>query len=180
MYATPARLVLSVRSLRPRNRAAAATSRPRSLRASCNFEANPQEIASGQRFFWRPAKRKTLRFLQRNGCKPACGHRFCGAATGWYRFLFWKGPLLTMGTARAFVHPFFLFFALSSPPFPREISCPKTPLSGTSNPLLSSRGKGNLHGFWGRSGRGCPTGKKENPFFSGAREKSRRELEGVS
>ena len=47
--------------------------RPWSLRASYDFEAN------------RPAKRKILRFLQRNGCKPACGHRcHCDFAT---RFL---------------------------------------------------------------------------------------------
>ena len=35
-------------------------------RFSCDFEANSKN---------RPAKRKTLRFLQRNGCEPACGHR---------------------------------------------------------------------------------------------------------
>ena len=57
-------------SLRPQNRAAAATCG----RGRCELPAIS---------LLRPAKRKTLRFLQRNGCEPACGHRghcdFCAA-----------------------------------------------------------------------------------------------------
>ena len=44
-----------------------------SLRVSCDFEANPKKrwrLAT----FLRPAKRKTLQFLQRNGCESTCGH----------------------------------------------------------------------------------------------------------
>ena len=53
--------------------------RPWSLRTSCEFEANPKKSLAARVFFWRPAKQKTLRFLQRNhrrnGCEPTCGHR---------------------------------------------------------------------------------------------------------
>ena len=55
------------------------------LRASCDFEATPPKMAERPTIFLRPAKQKTLRFLQRNGCEPACGHRgHCDFAT---RFL---------------------------------------------------------------------------------------------
>ena len=60
---------------------------PWSLRASCDFEANAKSLVASD--FLPPAKCKTLRFLQRNGREPACGHRgrcdlairFCAATT---------------------------------------------------------------------------------------------------
>ena len=54
--------------LRPRNRAAAATCG----RGGCELPAILRLAASD---FLRPAKQKTLRFLQQNRCEPACGHR---------------------------------------------------------------------------------------------------------
>ena len=65
----------------------------------------------------------------------------------------------------------FPFFALSTPPFPRQFSSPKSPLSGTSFLLflVEKRQPAGL-GFGDGSGRGCPTGKKGNPFFWRARK----------
>ena len=67
-----------------------------------------------------------------------------------------------------FAHPFFLFFfALSTPPFPRQFSSPKSCLSGTSDLLFRVKKRQPPGaGFWGWSWTGLPhRGKQENPFF---------------
>ena len=64
------------------------------------------------------------------------------------------------------MHPFFLFFALSAPPFPTQFSSPKSPLSGTSHLLfLVEKRQLTGAGFGDGSGRGRPTGKKGKSFF---------------
>ena len=58
-----------------------------------------------------------------------------------------------------FAHPFFLFFALSSPPFLRAFSSPKSSLSGTSlRSTLSIERKGNLQSLGFGDGSGWPRG----------------------
>ena len=65
----------------------------------------------------------------------------------------------------------FSFFALSTPPFPRQFSSPKSPLSGTSD-LLFLEKKGNVQGlgFGDGFGGGRPTGKKRKILFLMAHE----------
>ena len=60
----------------------------------------------------------------------------------------------------------FSFFALSTPPFPRQLSSPKSPLSGTSNLLfLVEKRQPARAGFWGRFWTGSPHRKKGKSFF---------------
>ena len=77
-----------------------------------------------------------------------------------------------------FAASFFPSFALSTPPFPRQFSSPKSPLSGTSFLLfLVQRRQPAGAGFWGRFWTGSPhRKKKENPFFWRAREGEFRPL----
>ena len=65
-----------------------------------------------------------------------------------------------------FVHPFFLFFTPSAPPFPTKFSSPKSPLSGTSVLLfLVKKWQPAGAGFWGRFWTGSPHRKKRNILF---------------
>ena len=68
-------------------------------------------------------------------------------------------------------NPFFLrilfsFFALSTPPFPRQFRSPKSCLSGTSDLffLVEHRQLPGA-GFWGRFWTGRPTGKRGKIIF---------------
>ena len=65
-----------------------------------------------------------------------------------------------------FVHPFFLFFALSAPPFPTQFSSSKSPLSGTSDLLfLVEERQPAGAGFWGRFWTRSPHRKKRKILF---------------
>ena len=65
-----------------------------------------------------------------------------------------------------FVHPFFLFFALSAPPFPTQFSSPKSPLSGTSDLLfVVEKWQPAGAGFWGRFWTGSLHRKKRKILF---------------
>ena len=78
------------------------------------------------------------------------------------------------------VHPNFLlrilfpFFVLSTPPFPSQVSSPKSPLSGTPDLLfVVEKRQPAGAGFWGRFWMGSPHRKNKIFFFSlsGVRKK---------
>ena len=65
-----------------------------------------------------------------------------------------------------FCASFFPLFAVSTPPFPRQCSSPKSPSSGTSDLVFLVEKKSTCRaGFWGRFWTGSPHRKKENPLF---------------
>ena len=75
-----------------------------------------------------------------------------------------------------FVHPFFLFFALSTPPFPRQFSSPEIPSCWDLRSTLSSRESATRSGWVLGTvlDRVAPQEKKANPFFLGRARKGER------